>query len=338
MTKWLIDPAGKQYKANLHSHSTLSDGKLTPEELVKAYRDHGYSILAITDHEYPASHNDLTTEDMLLITGYEAYIRPSKMCTFDRFAPEIHINLIAREKDNTAMIAYDPFYCKYMPIHKHLTVAHKGNIGPRKFTWQYIQKFIDVSRDNGYIVSLNHPCWSMQSTKDVLKLKGFWSIEVFNASAMNTSGYAEDIQIYDMLLRCGTKLHCHGSDDNHNKKPLEDPMSDSFGAWTMVQPDKLEYGSVIEALEKGNMYASTGPIIKSLGVEDKEFTLECSKAKFIRMHMTPKYAKTVYNKEGGMVNKAKFKIPEDAEYVYFSVVDEYGRKAYTHAYYLKSLA
>ena len=39
-----------QYKANLHSHSTLSDGCLTPEEMAAAYREQGYSILAITDH------------------------------------------------------------------------------------------------------------------------------------------------------------------------------------------------------------------------------------------------------------------------------------------------
>ena len=70
-TRWLIDPEKKQYKANLHSHSTLSDGKLTPEELKKLYKDNGYDILAITDHEYPKSHNDLTDKDFLMVTGYE---------------------------------------------------------------------------------------------------------------------------------------------------------------------------------------------------------------------------------------------------------------------------
>ena len=39
-----------QYKANLHCHSTVSDGKLTPAELKDAYKNHGYSILCITDH------------------------------------------------------------------------------------------------------------------------------------------------------------------------------------------------------------------------------------------------------------------------------------------------
>ena len=51
--KYLISPHVKQYKANLHCHSTLSDGHLTPEQLKKLYKDNGYSILSITDHERP---------------------------------------------------------------------------------------------------------------------------------------------------------------------------------------------------------------------------------------------------------------------------------------------
>ena len=63
-------PQAKQYRANLHSHSTLSDGRLTPEQLVEAYREAGYSILAITDHEAPYDHTALSTPDLLLLTGY----------------------------------------------------------------------------------------------------------------------------------------------------------------------------------------------------------------------------------------------------------------------------
>ena len=56
MKHYFISQDKKQYRANLHAHSTLSDGKLSPEELKRAYRAQGYSILAITDHEHPKSH------------------------------------------------------------------------------------------------------------------------------------------------------------------------------------------------------------------------------------------------------------------------------------------
>lgn len=39
-----------RYKANFHTHTTGSDGRLNPHEVVDWYHAHGYSILAITDH------------------------------------------------------------------------------------------------------------------------------------------------------------------------------------------------------------------------------------------------------------------------------------------------
>ena len=38
------------YKANLHAHTTASDGDVTLSDMVQAYYDAGYDILAITDH------------------------------------------------------------------------------------------------------------------------------------------------------------------------------------------------------------------------------------------------------------------------------------------------
>ena len=43
-----------QYKANLHSHSNLSDGELTPEQLKEAYKSHGYSILSMKKFKFYA--------------------------------------------------------------------------------------------------------------------------------------------------------------------------------------------------------------------------------------------------------------------------------------------
>ena len=40
-----------QYKANLHTHTTQSDGKLKPADVIRLYQSKGYKILALTDHE-----------------------------------------------------------------------------------------------------------------------------------------------------------------------------------------------------------------------------------------------------------------------------------------------
>lgn len=50
MKKYLLPEGGSFYKANLHCHSTLSDGALSPAELKEAYKAKGYSVIAYTDH------------------------------------------------------------------------------------------------------------------------------------------------------------------------------------------------------------------------------------------------------------------------------------------------
>ena len=44
-----------EFYANLHSHCTHSDGKYTPEEIVKVAKEEGYKAFAITDHDTATS-------------------------------------------------------------------------------------------------------------------------------------------------------------------------------------------------------------------------------------------------------------------------------------------
>ena len=37
--------------ADLHIHSTVSDGTLTPEEIVRLCRENGVGALSVTDHD-----------------------------------------------------------------------------------------------------------------------------------------------------------------------------------------------------------------------------------------------------------------------------------------------
>ena len=65
MKKMLISKEKNFYKANLHCHSTVSDGSKTPAELKEMYMQRGYSIIAYTDHDILISHQDLTDEKFL---------------------------------------------------------------------------------------------------------------------------------------------------------------------------------------------------------------------------------------------------------------------------------
>ena len=67
----LLRPVKQYFKAALHTHSTVSDGRLTPQEVKDAYKAQGYSILCLTDHNIPANHSDMNEPDFLMLTGVE---------------------------------------------------------------------------------------------------------------------------------------------------------------------------------------------------------------------------------------------------------------------------
>ncbi|KMQ50024.1 Phosphoesterase PHP, N-terminal precursor [Chitinispirillum alkaliphilum] len=65
-----------QYKANLHTHTTQSDGKYTPDQTIDIYRERGYQILSITDHNkvtwpWSAFGRDPSELNMIAIEGNE---------------------------------------------------------------------------------------------------------------------------------------------------------------------------------------------------------------------------------------------------------------------------
>lgn len=47
---WTGEGAWQRHKANFHTHTTQSDGKMKPDVVIDHYHGKGYTILAITDH------------------------------------------------------------------------------------------------------------------------------------------------------------------------------------------------------------------------------------------------------------------------------------------------
>ena len=327
-----------QYKANLHSHTVLSDGKLTPEQMKQAYRDRGYSILAITDHEHPVDHSDLTEPDFLMLTGYEAYIRTNQECRMDIYAPEIHINLLARDPHNTAYINFNESYCKYIKDPEERAHLQKvGSQAPREYTVSYGNQFIQTALQNGYICAYNHPVWSMEDLNTIMQYKGLFSMEMCNYSSYLQGHLEYNGALYDTLLRKGRHLFTHSSDDNHNKFPFDSPRNDSFGGFTMILSDALTYDSVFHALETGRFYSSMGPLIHALTIEGKNVHIETSSAQQITMHYGTKRPLYAVGTREEPVTQADFVIPEQAQYVRFSVCDFEGKFADTRGFFREEL-
>lgn len=329
----LIAEDKKQFKANLHCHSNMSDGKLSPADLKRIYKDKGYSVLAITDHEYPFDHSEMSEEDFLMITGYEAYIRPSPDCTYDYYGSEIHINLFAKEPHNTSYVNYVPVCCKYIKDAEYLNSLKKVGSGEvRRYTPEYINSFVEEAKRAGYLASHNHPVWSLENESDIMRYEGFFSMEMCNYGCYIGGVPEYNSALYNKLLRAGKRIFCHSADDNHNHQPLDSASSDSFGGFTMILAEELEYSSVIKALETGNFYSSMGPVISSLEIENGKAKIKTSPATQISMHYGAKAPRRVTAHTDSLC-EAEFEIPKEAAFVRFSVMDSARRFADTRGFF-----
>ena len=70
-------------KGQLHTHTTLSDGALTPQEVADVYASLGFDFLAFTDHDHLLSPSDIrrirkVASPMLLFFGIELTVHCSK--------------------------------------------------------------------------------------------------------------------------------------------------------------------------------------------------------------------------------------------------------------------
>ncbi len=66
-----FEQPGKWYKANLHAHTTTSDGALSAADRIAQYRRAGYDVLALTDHNLTNDVEHLHSKGMLVISGAE---------------------------------------------------------------------------------------------------------------------------------------------------------------------------------------------------------------------------------------------------------------------------
>ena len=168
-----------RYKVNLHMHTNMSDGRKTPEEAVRIYKEHGYDALALTDHWVAGENGSLN--GVTLLSGAE-YNCGGSDCRNGVF----HITAIGCEKEPT--------------VNKQMCA----------------QEIIDAIHDAKGLAVLAHPAWSLNSPAQILPLKGFDATEIYNSvSAVHHSRRPDASIIVDMLGAEGRYYPLIAADDAH---------------------------------------------------------------------------------------------------------------------------
>ncbi len=180
---------GNWYKGNVHVHTNVSDGELSPGEVVDCYKKNGYKFLAITDHSKAADVEGLSSPDFLVLQGTE--IEP-----IDK--PEIgshyHIVILGLDKSSYQQVIK---ISENRPMREIINLVHK----------------------KGGMVNLAHPYVNTLTMRDILSIPHLLGIEICNTATLfskiaNGKGLAEFY--WDELLTKGRKIFGFAVDDAHS--------------------------------------------------------------------------------------------------------------------------
>ena len=339
MKKYLLPNDWNFYKANLHCHSTWSDGKHTPAELKELYKSHGYSVLSITDHEGLFYHSELDDEDFITIAGTELAFYKLKN------DPYITAHICFYKKDPTDIyqpganpgFVHPSFRWTNDPEMKS-QLKPKGEPFSMLYTAENINHVFKTMKDEGFISTLNHPTWSMQYYCDYIQYENVDNLEIYNHACFLSGHDEHNGHAYDALLRNkGNKLFITCCDDNHRHITDEVKM-DMFGGFTMFKAPSLTYANIMDSFEKGIFYCSEGPDISELYVEDGYIVLKSkTPLQLIRLVSGEQHVQVKHIKNGKAIYDASFEIRPDVGYIRLECVDLTGKRAYTNAYFVEDL-
>lgn len=308
MRTYLLPPEGNLYKANLHCHTTVSDGEFSPAQIKQHYKQEGYHAVAFTDHQVCIPHRELTDDGFVALTGIEiAYgIRKST---------SIHVCGIAR--DPMAELSHPN------TIENDIGMLNEG---------------IALLTRKDFITTLNHPRWSGISAGDIGAIRGFSNMEVVNGYELMLDGYGDSSGCFEEALRSGRRLRPIAADDSHHKKPSGEPGYEYFRAFTVIKAPALTYGALIDALDRGCFYASTGPMIENLWLENGILHLECSPVRGVYVHGNLYSHRASHVTEDDTVTKLDLdvsKLCKDASYLFVKIVNTRGECAWAVPLWLK---
>ncbi len=294
----------KMLKGGLHCHTTRSDGKGTPEDVIRLHVQNGYDFLALTDHRFYNYENFAPETDIVIVPGMELDGNLP-----DRGVHCYHTVCIGPAKDKGNGFNQDQRF-------DSLKVTSQEEYQP----------LLDMVHENGNMTIYCHPEWSNTPSHEFDRLKGNIAMEIWNSGCVIENEEDADAACWDDLLRHGQRIWGVATDDGH-------AMSHHCVGWVRVNAERnLE--SILTALKDGAFYASTGPEIYDFYVEDGKAVVKCSPVDRVRFHYG--FAPTrIKDGNGELIEGAEFAVPEYYTYIRASVIDEEGRKAWTNPIFLK---
>lgn len=334
-------------KGNLHTHSYWSDGDEFPEVIMDWYKSHDYQFVALTDHNILAEGDKwkVISQDSIYQNAFQNYLSkygPSwvnykidslnrtqvKLKTLEEYRGKFE------EKEKFLIIQAEEISDQFEGKPLHLNASNiKEKIEPQggNSVVDVLQNNIDAvikqrdELDIPMIVHVNHPNFGYAiSLEEMQALRNERYFEVYNGHHMvHNSGDSTHIsteKMWDLINIAYVEekiplMYGLATDDSHNYHVKGNQWSNSGRGWIVVRADSLNPKSVIDAMEVGDFYASTGVELKTLTIDKNKISIEINQESgvtyeiaFIGCKKGQTMTEEIMSIEG---NKASFELTDD---------------------------
>ena len=291
-----VTQAQNWYKGNLHTHSLWSDGDDYPEMIMDWYKANGYQFVGLSDH------NIIQDVDKWVNVPhqpdrrrmFDRYLRtfgPDRVTYRKGANDSLKVRLkkldeyrsYFEEPGKFLIIKSEEVSTGYQGKPIHINVTNVQNLirpQPGNSVADVMQNNIDLvvaqRRQTGQPMfpHINHPnfYWAVKA-EDLMQLRYERFFEVFNghpsvhnygdSTREGTESMWDKINLH--FLQQGRPLmYGLGTDDSHNYYFFGPTFSNSGRAWVMVNAPELRPRALIEAMEAGRFYATSGVTLKQL--------------------------------------------------------------------------
>ena len=302
------------FKGNTHTHTLNSDGDSTPDDVVRWYREHGYHFLVLSDHNFLTSVDALNAlhaadRQFLVIKGEEVT---------DRFGEKpLHVNGLDLSR----------------------TVQPQGGVA----VVDVLQRNVDAIRKENGVPHVNHPNFRWAITPaELAQVRNTRLFEIYNGHPQTNNAGGGGVpgleEVWDAILSSGVLLYGIAVDDAHVfKDPGNPDVAGPGRGWVMVRAAQLDARSLLEALERGDFYASTGVVLEEVRAERRGITVQ------VKADAWAKYRIQFLGKGGRVLREvlepsATYAIAGDEGYVRARVLESNGRMAWTQPVFVQAAA
>ncbi|MGO4870407.1 MAG: CehA/McbA family metallohydrolase [Roseiarcus sp.] len=234
---------GRFWRGNLHTHSTLSDGALTPEAVIEAYKGAGYDFVQLSEH------------------------------FLDRFGWPIADTRRWRSNDFTTLIGGE-LHAMGTKVGElwHILAAGLPLDFPAPGPAESGPELAARARAAGAFVAIAHPAWSQLTAEDGRALEAAHAVEIYNHGCAVENDRGDGFYLLDRLVNEGRRLTAIAVDDAH----FRHGEHDAFGGFVEVKAESLDPEALLAALKAGHFYSSQGPRLHDVSVSREEVAVGCS--------------------------------------------------------------